>query len=143
MLQSLKNKGKIGLVGLLLASTLSGCALGGAFRTEPYDPNNKKFTPRKLSPAEEYAIQEAVQSRRKAVYDIQNPMTRNAPLGAEKYPAQKLDTVGEQNPDFKGMPLPDLETWEQRSERMKGRDNQPMGKAPWNVPPGYQNPHTK
>ena len=43
-----------------LAASRSGCALGGAFRTEPYNPskvNPKPVKEIKLGPAEEEAIQ--------------------------------------------------------------------------------------
>ncbi|MCX6711846.1 MAG: hypothetical protein NT139_02315 [Candidatus Woesearchaeota archaeon] len=124
MLQSLKNKGKIlGLVGLIGISTFSGCITP-----------NSGYNQQKM----EQMIQESRELRNKAYSNRSYIPTRSG-----LYKSQDLSTVGEQNPDFKGMPLPDLETWEQRAERMKGRDNQPMGKAPWNVPPGYQNPHTK
>lgn len=124
MLQTLKNKGRaLSLVVLLGACTpmLNGCI------TPTY--NNRATKP---NPKLDYAIQEAIQRRNKAYAN--NPFV---PTEKSLYKSQDLSTVGEQNPDFKGMPYPEQKTWDQQAEERKGRDNQPMGLAPWNEPPGY------
>jgi hypothetical protein len=126
MLQSLKNKGKIlGLVTLLGIST---SILPGCFGESAYVKQQK--------------MEEMIRTSR----ELKNNAYRNRPYIPTRsgiHKSQDLSTVGEQNPDFKDMPLPEQETWEQRAERLKGKDKQLIDdKAPWNLP-GYQNPRYK